>query len=111
MSEETEALTRAQLVEQAAAIGIVLSDRASRDDLATAIDAYARGFSAGCEKSYQTGYDDGQTHAESPEWAPQTWDEAVSMYGRTEARLKHPVLFDEHCRRERIARKMNEMHR
>ena len=101
--------TKAQLQEQAQALGIQLSNRAQKQDWEAAIDAYSRGCVAGCEKSYKSGYEDGQTHAAEPEWEPKTWQEAESTIGRQDARQRFPVLFDEHKRRERILRKAREM--
>ena len=89
------------LREQCERLGIVLSSRALADDCMAALDAYARGYANGCEKSYHEGVAAGQKMAAEPDWSPANWPEAETKLGRVEARRKYPVLYSEHMRLQR----------
>lgn len=102
MSDE---LTKSELIEQAEQLGISLSARAIKDDYIVAIEAYSRGYTHGCEKSYVRGYEDAREHAVDRTWEPTDWPEAEQKLGRTWARLRYPALYDVYMREQREKRK------
>jgi len=103
-TDQEEKLTKAQLTEQAATLGIKLSTKATAEDIEAAIEAYSRGFEAGCAKSYASGYEDGEQHATDPNGRPTSWPEAEKALGRAVARQKFPSLYDDFAARQREER-------
>jgi len=89
------------LREQCERLGIVLTSRVLVEDFTAALDAYARGYANGCEKSYHEGVAAGQKMAAEPDWSPADWPDAVTKLGRIEARRKYTVLYSEHMRLQR----------
>lgn len=97
--------TKSDLREQCEALGIVLSERVKIEDLEAALDAYARGWQKGAERAYHRGVADAGGIRGDDETPPQTFEEAVSRFGRPHARRHYTVLYDEMMRRERDAKR------
>jgi hypothetical protein len=98
--------TRETLRAQAEALGIVLSARCKAEDYTAALDAYARGWQAGAEKSYHEGVKAGQVLATEEDWRPRDWADAAAKLGHAEARQKFPAMFDEFRRKERETQRL-----
>lgn len=101
MPKEHTGPTKAELREQCERLGIVLSVRCGVDDYSAALDAYARGYTAGCDKAYHQGVEAGKTMSAEKDWAPKNWPDAVARLGHRVARVRYPAMYSEFAAAQR----------